>query len=151
MKIIFSLFSFLITYTILNISCQNPLDPDDSKTVDRINFHLSLDKKEYELPDTLKIKFTITNFSGASKTFHFSSSCHLGFRIMLSDDSVIQYPEACLAVLTSLTISSGTSKEINIDYLLERFRGLIPGTEYKIEAFLLDNNSPVLSTVIKLH
>jgi hypothetical protein len=136
----------LITLLFFN-SCENTLEPDEIRTVDGILFKLTTDKKEYYLPDTLNIKITITNFSGLRREFNFSSGCQLGFRILLPNNE-INFPTVCPDVLTSITIENNETKEVSEDYFLGRFRGLIPG-EYKLEAFLMNNNSPVLTSGIK--
>jgi hypothetical protein len=129
-------------------SCENPLETNEIRIVDGISFQLITDKKEYYLPDTLNIKIVINNLSGIDKTFNFFSSCHLGFKLMTSDNP-INFPQACLGILTSLTVNAGETKEVEVKYMLERFRGLISGKDHQLEAFLMDNNSPVLSAVLK--
>lgn len=132
-------------------SCENPLELDELRIVDGISFQLVTDSKEYNLPDTLNIKIVIANHSGRAKTFNFNSSCHLGFRLMIDDNPIINFPQACLAVLTSLTIIADETKEVRVLYPMDRFRGLISGNGYQLEVFLMDNNSPVLSSIIKFY
>ncbi len=110
MKTKVSLFVLVIAVSLLLQFCENPLEPDEVKTINGITFQLVVDKKEYHLPDLINIKIVVTNLSGANKTFHFSTGCQFAFRIKLSDETIFDNPYVCPLVLTSITVNAGETK-----------------------------------------
>ncbi|MCH8034480.1 MAG: hypothetical protein IH950_12100 [Bacteroidetes bacterium] len=136
----FLLLSFLLT------SCDL-LDQNQN-----VSLRLDLEKYTFFEADTLKGTFTVTNLSSNTVKYNFSTSCQYGLKIKSGSIISIQYPEVCLQVLTSLTLKSGESKLYEFQLLLvdNDYNNLIKGN-YTVEAFLLNNNSSIVSKSIKIN
>lgn len=110
--------------------------------------HLILDLEQYTFSetDTLKGIFMVKNLSSNTMSYKFSTSCQFGLRIKSGSVISRQYPEICAHVLISLTLISGESKLYEFKLLLvdNDYNNLIKGN-YTVEAFLLNNNSSIVS------
>jgi Intracellular proteinase inhibitor len=117
-----------------------------------IRLRLDLKKSNYSVADTLKGTFSITNLSSKPLKFDFSTSCQYGLKIKSGDKAVKQYPEVCAQVLTSLVLQGGKSKVYQFKYpLVDNDLNTLPKGDYIIEAYLLDNNSSIVSKSIKIN
>lgn len=134
------LFSFLIT-------CCDLFEPDDG-----VGLKLQLEKYTFAEGDTLIGTFTVKNLSSNTVHYNFSTSCQFGLKIISGDKTYRQYPELCAMVLTALTLKGGESKQYEFELLLvdEDYHNLIKG-DYTIEAFLLNNNSSIVSKPISIN
>ena len=143
MKIRIIIFNFLLFYLLTgyNILSQNH----------DIQLKLNLEKSNYFVADTLKGTFIVTNLSSKIIKYDFSTSCQFGLKIKSGDKEVKQYPEVCAQVLTSLILKGGESKVYEFKYSLldNDLNSLLKG-DYTIEAYLLDNNSSIVSKSIKI-
>ena len=117
-----------------------------------VRLSLDLEKDSLSEADTLKGTFTVTNFSSNTVSYKFSTSCQYGLKIKSGSVISRQYPEVCLHVLTSLTLNSGESKLYEFQLLLvdNDYNNLTKG-DYTVEAFLLNNNSSIVSKSIKIN
>jgi Intracellular proteinase inhibitor len=143
MKIKIIIVNFLLFYllTACNVLSQNQ----------HIRLELNLDKYNYSAADTLTGTFTVTNLSSDIINFNFSTSCQNGIKIKNDDKVVKQYPEICAQVLTSLALNGGESKIYKFKFRLVDIDGHnLPKGDYTIEAYLLDNNSSIVSKSIKI-
>ena len=115
---------------------------------------LSLELEKYTFPeaDTLKGTFMVTNLSPNSVTYNFTSSCQYQLKIKNGNVTSRQYTGLCLDVLTALTLKSGESKLYEFQLLLvdNDYNNLAKG-DYTVEAFLLNNNSSIVSKSIKIN
>ncbi|MBK9099052.1 MAG: hypothetical protein IPM14_13205 [bacterium] len=134
MKLIISNFLWLM---ILVTSC-NVTDSGDSD----IALNLKIYQQNFSVADTLLGTFNVTNYSIRTVNFRFSSSCQYGLIIKSGNTVYRQLPEVCAAVLSSLTLKSGESKQFEIRLpLVDQYYKYLPQGSYEIEAFLLNNNS----------
>ncbi len=117
-----------------------------------VRLGLELAKYTFTEADTLKGTFTVTNLSSNTVSYKFSTSCQYGLKIKSGNVISKQYPEACLHVLTSLTLKSGESKLYEFKLLLvdNDYNNLTKG-DYTVEAFLLNNNSSIVSKSFKIN
>jgi len=117
-----------------------------------VRLGLELAKYTFTEADTLKGTFTVTNLSSNTVSYKFSTSCQYGLKIKSGNVISKQYPEACLQVLTSLTLKSGESKLYEFKLLLvdNDYNNLTKG-DYTVEAFLLNNNSSIVSKSFKIN
>jgi hypothetical protein len=113
---------------------------------------LELEKYSFSEADTLKGTFMVTNLSPNSVTYNFTSSCQYQLKIKSGNVTSRQYTGLCLEVLTSLTLKSGESKLYEFQMLLvdNNYNNLVKG-DYTVEAYLLDNNSSIVSKSIKIN
>jgi hypothetical protein len=134
------LLSFLITRCDL-------FEPDEG-----VSLNLQLEKYTFAEGDTLIGTFTVKNLSSNTVHYKFSTSCQLGLKIISGDKTFRQYPELCAMVLTNLTLKGGESKDYEFELLLvdKDYNSLIKG-DYTIEAFLLNNNSSIVSKPISIN
>lgn len=111
-----------------------------------VKLNLKLDQQTYSVADTLKGTLIVTNFSPNTITFKFSSSCQYGLKIKSGNTVFREMPEICATVLTRLTLRSGQSEVYKFELILvdKEYKNLLQG-DYKVEAFLLNNNSSVVS------
>lgn len=110
------------------------------------SLNLQLEKYSFNVGDTLKGTFTVTNLSPYTVNYRFSSSCQ--FEITITDGSkkYIQYPQICAAVLTSLSLKSGESKQYEFQVqLVDNDNNILPEGGYAVEASLANNNSSIVS------
>lgn len=127
-----------------------PLEASVNK--DGFIYTLTLSKITFELADTLKGSFKVTNQSGNSKRFDFANVQQLGFKLYDSEGKVsIFYPFVVSPALSSLELQNGDSK---VYELLSRFKNhngdFVNRSQYKFSVFLLDNNSPEVSLIISI-
>ncbi len=136
----FILLSFLIT------GCDL-LEQDQG-----VSLGLELEKYSLAEKDTLKGTFSVTNLSSNTVSYKFSTSCQYGLKIKSGNVISRQYPEICLQALTSLTLKSGETKlyEFNLLLVDNDYNNLTKG-DYTVEAFLLNNNSSIVSKPIKIN
>jgi hypothetical protein len=134
------LLSFLITRCDLS-------EPDEG-----VSLNLQLEKNTFTEGDTLKGTFTVKNLSSNTVHYNFSTSCQFGLNIVSGEKTFRQYPELCAMVLTNLTLKGGESKHYEFELLLvdEYYNNLIKG-DYTVEAFLLNNNSSIVSKPISIN
>jgi hypothetical protein len=137
------LFIYLISFLIA--SCDL-LDSDRNLLLE-----LNLNKDTYEVNDTLKGTFSITNISENDLLYRFSSSCKFGLNIK-SDKTILKsYPELCAHVLTSFLLESSESKSFEFNLpLVDETNNSLPKGDYTVEGFLLDGNSSVIIKSIKI-
>ena len=133
-------FSFLITRCDL-------FEPDQG-----VSLNLQLDKYTFAEGDTLKGIFTVKNLSSETVNYKFSTSCQFGLKIIGGDKTFRKYPELCAMVLTNLTLKGGESKQYEFGLLLvdKDYNNLLKG-DYTVEAFLLNNNSSIVSKPISIN
>ncbi len=138
----FILLSFLLTNCDLFEQDQDAL----------LSLELELEKYTFPEADTLKGTFMVTNLSPNSVTYNFTSSCQYGLKIKSGNVTSRQYTGLCLDVLTALTLKSGESKLYEFQLLLvdNDYNNLAKG-DYTVEAFLLNNNSSIVSKSIKIN
>ena len=117
-----------------------------------VRLGLELAKYTFIEADTLKGTFTVSNLSLNTVSYKFSTNCQYGLKIKSGNVISKQYPEACLQVLTSLTLKSGESKLYEFKLLLvdNDYNNLTKG-DYTVEAFLLNNNSSIVSKSFKIN
>lgn len=117
-----------------------------------VDFSLNLRRNEMPVGDTLNGSFTITNRSGATQRFNFSTSCQLGLRLASSERTWIELPDGCARVLTSFELRPNEVRAIVFQIPLRQARTgeMLPRGDYVVEAFLLDNNSPVLRQSVRV-
>jgi len=134
------LLSFLITRCDL-------FGPDEG-----VSLNLQLEKYTFAEGDTLIGTFTVKNLSSSTVHYNFSTSCQFGLKIINGDKTFRQYPELCAMVLTNLTLKGGESKQYEFELLLadQDYNNLIKG-DYTVKAFLLNNNSSIVSKPISIN
>ena len=137
MKYIIILFQLLLLSFIVN-SCD--LFDGDAE----LNFELH--KTNYNVADTLKGAFTVSNFTSDDITYQFSSSCEYILYIKRGNTIVRSYPEICAHVMLRVTLKENDSKNYDIILPLvdSNYQNLDKG-DYIIEISLANNNSKVLS------
>jgi len=137
MKNIIILFQLLLLSFIVN-SCD--LFDGDAE----LNFELQ--KTNYDIADTLKGTFTVSNFTSDDITYQFSSSCEYILYIKRGNTIVRNYPEICAHVMLNITLKENDTKEYDIVLPLvdSNYQNLDKG-DYIIEISLANNNSKVLS------
>jgi hypothetical protein len=136
----FILISFLVTRCDLLEEDQNVI------------LNLRLEKSSFNRGDTLKGTLIIINTSPKTVSFKFSTSCQFGIKIKSGSITVRLYPDACLHVLTSLTLKSGESKLYEFTLLLtDDNDNDLPEGDYTVEVFLLNNNSSIVSKLISIN
>lgn len=117
-----------------------------------VDFSLTLRRSELSPGDTLSGSFTVTNRSSATQRFNFRTSCQLGVRLSSNERIWVELPEVCARVLTNFELRPSESRAIVFQFPLRRPHTgeLLPRGEYVVEAFLLDNNSPVLHHSVRV-
>ncbi|MFN3386031.1 MAG: BsuPI-related putative proteinase inhibitor [Candidatus Thermochlorobacter sp.] len=117
-----------------------------------VDFSLTLRRSELPLGDTLSGSFTVMNRSGAVQRFNFRTSCQLGLRLSSNERIWIELPEMCAQVLTSFELRPSESRTIVFQLPLRHHRTgeFLPHGDYALEAFLLDDNSPVLRQSVRV-
>ena len=128
----FSLLSFIVN------SCS--LFDGDAE----VNFQLQ--KTNYNIADTLKGTFTVSNFTSNDITYQFNSSCEYNLYIKRANIIVRNYPEICATVMLRVTLKEDETKSYEIDLPLvdSDYQNLDKG-DYIVEISLANNNSQVLS------
>jgi hypothetical protein len=136
------LYTIVILLSLFLSTCGIVEDEQDVK----LNLELELEKYALLETDTLKVTFTITNISSNTLTYNFGSSCEVGFIFRSNNVIVNQYPKGCAAVMTSFKLKSNELRKYQFKFLLvdENYNILKKGN-YVIEAFLLAEDSPVVS------
>jgi hypothetical protein len=121
-------------------------------TRDGVEFALNLRRTTLASGDTLSGTFSITNRSGTTQRFNFSTSCQLSLRLSANERVWIEQPEICAQVLTSFEVRSGEERIMSFQVPLRQAQtGLpLPAGEYTLEVGLRDANSPVLRQTIRV-
>jgi len=116
-----------------------------------VEFALNLRRTALAPGDTLSGTFSITNRSGTTQRFNFSTSCQLSLRLSSNERVWIEQPEICAQVLTSFEVRSGEERIMSFQVPLRQSQtGLpLPAGEYTLEVGLRDANSPVLRQTIR--
>lgn len=109
-----------------------------------VNFQLK--KTNYNIADTLKGTFTVSNFTSDDITFQFNSSCEYYLFIKRGDIVVRKYPEICAHIMLRVTLRENETKtyEINLPLVDSEYQNLDKGN-YTVEIGLANNNSRVLT------
>ncbi len=137
MKNIIILFQLLLLSFIVN-SCD--LFDGDAE----LNFELH--KTNYNVADTLKGAFTVSNFTSDDITYQFNSSCEYNLYIKRGNTVIRNYPEICAHVMLSITLKENDTKEYDIVLpLVDSNYQNLDKDDYIIEISLANNNSKVLS------
>jgi hypothetical protein len=128
----FSLLSFIVN------SCS--LFDGDAE----VNFQLQ--KTNYNIADTLKGTFTVSNFTSNDITYQFNSSCEYNLYIKRGNIIVRNYPEICATVMLRVTLKEDETKSYEIDLpLVDSDSQNLDKGNYTVEIGLANNNSQVLS------
>ena len=148
---------FPALFLISMFGCNSTTDSSNQDTLllskltkDGVVFTLTITKNTFDLADTLKGAFNVSNQSDSLKRFNFANIQQLGFRLSDTSGKVFLYaPIIVSPALSGLILQSGESKDYVI---LSRFKNhdgdYIDRKEYKLTAYLLDNNSPAVALVI---
>ena len=147
--------NFLLATTLLLVysGCGNNSDLSTNPQIEEggVIYLISLPKKEFSRADTLQFTFIITNTNSIEKDYTFGSSCHVGFKLVDNLKTAMSWPNICAAVVTGISVKPGETKKIEVNSTFTNFDGkLISPRTYLLQAFLLNNNSPVLSSVINV-
>ncbi len=128
------------------------LNSRTAATRDGVEFALNLRRTTLASGDTLSGTFSITNRSGTTQRFNFSTSCQLSLRLSSNERVWIEQPEICAQVLTSFEVRSGEERIMSFQVPLRQAQtGLpLPAGEYALEVGLRDANSPVLRQTIRV-
>ena len=137
----------IFTFIYISFGCKTPSNVEYPELLVK----LILDRYSYSVGDTLSGQFTVINIGSDDKTFNFGSSCQYGIRIKNNFKIHRDFPEACLAVLTSLHIKSGESKSFSIRLkLMDRDCNNLNAGRYTIQAFLLIDNHGIAEKIIDI-
>lgn len=131
---------------------ETPVSNSGVITRGGVDFSLTLRRSELSPGDTLSGSFTVTNRSSATQRFNFRTSCQLGVRLSSNERIWVELPEVCAQVLTNFELRPSESRAIVFQFPLRQPHTgeLLPRGEYVVEAFLLDNNSPVLHHSVRV-
>jgi hypothetical protein len=133
------------------LGCETSTDPGSnhslivsSAKVDGVSFSLSIPASNFELTDTLTGVFKVINESGAVRQFDFANLQQQGFQLTdIYGRVAINSPEIFLPAISSIRLEPGKMIEYSIVSPFRNFEGeLIERGQYKMSAFLLENNSP---------
>lgn len=132
---------FFIHFILLPFIVSNCTLSDEDADV---NFQLQ--KTNYNIADSLKGTFTVSNFTSDDITFQFSSSCEYSLYIKRGNVIVRNYPEICAHVMLRFTLKENETKTYDIDLPLvdSDYQNLDKGN-YTVEIGLANNNSRVLT------
>lgn len=130
---------------------------DTSSTINKIivsgiEYSVSVPTNNYTLRDTLTVTFYVKNNSTSPKSYHFANVQQLGFNIIdRLNRIVIFYPMIVSPALSSFIVNPGESKTLTAKSLFKNSGGnYIPTGNYILKAYLLDRNSPQLSSRISI-
>jgi hypothetical protein len=118
------------------------------------NVQLRLELEKYELPagGTLNGFLTVTNLSTRTVSYNFSTACQFGLIIKSGNTAVRNFPELCAEVLTFLNLKPGETHVYEFSLQLEdNENNSLPKGSYTIEAFLLENDSEVVSKTFEIN
>lgn len=109
-----------------------------------LNFQLA--KINYDVADTLKGTFTVSNFTSDDITYQFNSSCEYNLYIKRGNTIARNYPEICATVMLRVTLKENETKTYDIVLPLvdSNYQNLDKG-DYIVEISLANNNSRVLA------
>jgi hypothetical protein len=116
-------------------------------------FTLSISAMQFNLLDTLRGTFRVTNDSTVEQQFNFANVQQLGFQLADSNGAVAMfYPTIVQPALSSLNLHPGETKEYPVVSLFKDYNGryIFKGT-YGLSAFLLEGNSPHVSITIQVN
>ena len=115
----------------------------------KLNFQLQ--KTNYNVADTLRGSFTVSNFTSEDITYQFSSSCEYNLYIKNGDAIVRYYPELCAQIMLRVTLKEYESKtyDIEIPLIDSNYNNLNKGI-YTVEISVAYKNSRVLSRKISI-
>lgn len=118
---------------------------------DGITLTLTLEDSVISVAKRLKGTLVAVNTTKQFRTLRFTSTCQLGYTLRKGNKVVLQYPGTCGAALSQLDLKAGESHTYPIDAEFKDYKGkqLVKDT-YSLYAYLLDGNSPALTTTIKV-
>ncbi len=153
----FSVFIILILFSLYGCdlitgSSEEELTTQKTVISNNVEFSLSIEKNIYSFTDSLKIEFSVKNMSSAAKIFNFSNMQQLGFKLTdESGDVNLSYPWIVLPATSRLTLQPDKSRKYSITVPFKNFRGnYIVSGKYTLSVYLLNNNSPEVSLIIKV-
>lgn len=143
MRLLVELFLTLFLFS----SCDSVPFLSSNEEEGPVQYELELNSEQISQLSHLEATFTVTNVSDEDQNFSFSSGCQYGFTV--SKDKSIIFDSRdhimCSQALTSFTLKPNDSK--NFDIELSNAGDLEPleqGT-YRLNAFLLDDQSPAVT------
>lgn len=140
--------------------CESPTDSGNISTPlfsqvisNGAVYSLSIPATQFDLSDTLRGVFRVTNGSERQLVYNFANVQQLGFQLLHSNGTVaMYYPIAVSPALSSLTLQPGDTKEYSILSLFKDENGnYISSGPYQLSVYLLDHNSPQVSLQIRVN
>lgn len=153
----FSVFIILILFSLFGCDLITGNSEDElttQKTViaNNVEFSLSIGKNIYSFTDSLRIEFIVKNIDSVTKKFNFNNMQQLGFKLTDESGNVnLSYPWIVSPALSRLTLEPKKLKEYSITVSFKDFNGnYIDSGKYTLSVYLLNNNSPEVSLIIKV-
>lgn len=115
---------------------------------ENLRLELEMISEEINTLRDIEAELTVTNISSSELVLEFSSSCQHGY--IIQGDSVIfdsREETACATVLTELKLEPQESKKYSISLASAENDDTLESGTYTLEAFLLNDQSPVTEAV----
>jgi len=148
--ILLTIFAFIFS------GCASPSDPNIlietdkvlSLKKDDIVFTLTLSKTQFDRSESMSARFEVSNNSQSEATFNFANVQQLGYRLINSSETVVLFQPLVVApALSSFKLAMGEIKTFEVSQSLSS----VPVGKYRLEAYLLDNNSPTLGRSVEVN
>lgn len=153
MKAVF--ISFILAALLIS-ACDllnSPKDLDSEKRVvsNQVEFILEVPENNFFLKDSLRFSFIVKNRSSQKKDFSFANIQQIGFNLSQGERVALFYPWAVAPALSYFSLEPGEEKKFNVSKNFKDHTGkYIKRGSYKLKAYLLDKNSPILEVPISV-